>query len=96
MLTARDLALYQALAAIDGPWWGERESAYARLLCSVTAAAGGVSIPADDFAIEWVYCEAGDQTEAERLTPADGLRMLAKMNRVPVTEVKSDGRPLDR
>jgi hypothetical protein len=83
-LTAEDLALYQALVEVDGPWWGEREAAYLRQLCSVQAAAGGASIPPADFAVEWrVGDDAGD---ANLLPPADGLALFAARHGLDVSE----------
>ncbi len=77
VLTARDLALYQALVEIDGPWWGEREAAMSRQLCSVQAAAAGASIPPDEFAIEWSVGSTPDRPAANLLPSSEGLALFA-------------------
>ena len=71
---------------IDGPWWGEREAAHLRQLCSVQAAAGGVSIPPDEFEIEWTVGAAGEPA-VRLLPPADGLALFAARHGLPVEEV---------
>lgn len=76
MLTTGDLAEYQALVEIDGPWWGEREAAYARRLCSLIAATGGADHAPDDFAITWSIGSAAEP-EGNFLPPADGLVIFA-------------------
>ncbi|MDY3558124.1 hypothetical protein R5W23_000845 [Gemmata sp. JC673] len=73
VLTAAQLAEYQALVELDGPWWGEREASYLRQLCSVTAAAAGAQIPADQFQIEWTI----GATPVNLLPSADGLALFA-------------------
>jgi hypothetical protein len=93
VLTAGDLALYQAAAEIDGPWWGEGIAAHLRQLCSVTAAASGASIPPDDFAIEWTV--GGEDREARPaanlLPPVDGLEIFAARYGLDLVEVKPNG-----
>lgn len=73
-LTADELAEYQALVELDGPWWGEREAAHLRQLCSVQAAAAGADIPADQFQIEWALGSAGG---TNLLPSADGIALFA-------------------
>ena len=83
-LTAADLALYQAWAEEDGPWWGEREAAYLRTLCSVTAAAaGGADVAPDDFRLTW---SAGPAEPVELLDAEAGLRVFAAKHGLAVTE----------
>lgn len=77
VLTTADLALYQALVEIDGPWWGEREAAHLRQLCSVQAAAGGADIPAEQFNIEWRVGASAEAPDANLLPPCDGLEIFA-------------------
>ncbi|VTU02774.1 unnamed protein product [Gemmataceae bacterium] len=86
-LTAADLSLYQALVEIDGPWWGEREAAMLRQLCSVQAAAAGSNIPPDQFAIEWTIGQGDDAAAANLLPPADGLAAFAAHHGLHVSEV---------
>lgn len=86
LLTADDLALYQALVEIDGPFWGKRETAMMAQLCSLQAAAGGVHIPADEFEIEW---RVGESAEAggNMLAPAEGLELFAALHGLKVEVV---------
>lgn len=82
-LTPADLALYQAVVEIDGPWWGEREAAHLRQLAAVQAAAAGAHVPADDFRIEWTL---GPAAAADRLLPSnDGLELFAARHHLPIT-----------
>lgn len=85
-LTAEDLALYQALVELDGPWWGEREAAYLRQLCAVQAAAGGSRISAAEFAIEWRVGPA-DGDAANLLPPEEGLALFADRHGLTVQEL---------
>jgi hypothetical protein len=72
---------------IDGPWWGEREAAMMRQLCSVQAAATGTDIEPDRFAIEWTVGVSGDQPR--NLLPADdGLAIWAARHGLEVEEVR--------
>lgn len=82
-LTAEDLALYQAAVEIDGPWWGAREAAYFRQLTSVTAAAAGCDLPADQLDIEWTV---GRPAEAAGVlfTPAEGIALFASRHGLAV------------
>jgi hypothetical protein len=87
VLTAADLALYQAIVEMDGPWWGAREAAYLRQLCAVQAAAGGASIPPDDFSIEWIVGAAAEGgPTCNLLPPTDGLAIFAARHGLDVTE----------
>lgn len=87
VLTAADLSLYQAVTEIDGPWWGESETAHLRQLTAVTAAAGGVPIPSDEFRITWtVGGDSGPGEGVYLLDPADGLKMWAQSYGLTVTE----------
>ncbi len=76
-LTAEDLALYQALVEIDGPFWGQRETQMIARLCSVVAATAGANLPPDEFEPEWTVGPAGDAPAGNLLPPADGLALLA-------------------
>lgn len=83
-MTARDVALYQAWVEVDGPWWGEREDAQLRQLCSISAAAAGVPTPPDEFRLEWQLGGA-DGPAVNLLSPADGLAAFAAINGLDVT-----------
>ncbi|WP_162669683.1 hypothetical protein [Gemmata massiliana] len=87
-LTATDLALYQALVEIDGPWWGEREAAHLRQIASVQAAAAGADVPPDQFEIEWRVGEDAPATTSEfnLLPAAEGILMFAAQNGLEVQE----------
>lgn len=86
LLTADDLALYQAWVEVDGPWWGEREAALLRQLCSVVAATSGSKIPPDDFKSEWTVGPATETAGANLLPPADGLAIFAARHGLTLTE----------
>lgn len=86
MLTAHDVALYQALVEIDGPWWGEREAAMMRQLCSVQAAAAGSDIEPDRFSIEWTVGPA-TSTAGNLLPAGDGLAVFAARHGLRLEEV---------
>jgi len=75
-LTPEDLALYQAWVELDGPWWGEREAAHLKQLCSVVAATAGADLPPDRFDTEWTVGAPGE-APANLLPPADGLAIWA-------------------
>jgi hypothetical protein len=93
-LTAEDLAHYQAAVEIDGPWWcGEHVAGHVRELCSITAAAGGVSIPPDEFKVPWaVGARDPDQAAGFNLIPPeDGLAAFAARHGLDLVEVPNDG-----
>jgi hypothetical protein len=71
---------------VDGPWWGEREAAYLRQLCSVQAAAAGADLPPDKFAIEWAVGPAAPQEPL--LDAATGLRAFAARYGLTTEEVR--------
>jgi hypothetical protein len=83
VLTAAEIGLWMAMVEIDGPWWGEREAALLRQLCSVQAAAAGADLPPDQFRVEWVVGESAASSE-NLLPPDDGLEILAARYGVPV------------
>ena len=85
VLTLDDLALYQAAAEIDGPFWGEREAAHMRQLASVVAATRGADIPPDEFKIEWTI-GGPDAPPANLLPPAEGLELFAARIGLDVVE----------
>lgn len=91
LLTAADLALYQAVVEIDGPWWGAREAAHLRQIAAVTSRAAGADVQPEDFEIEWRVGKGPDQGEGEQpgpnLLPAvDGMRMMAAAAGLTLTE----------
>jgi hypothetical protein len=86
VLTAADLAEYQALVEIDGPWWGEREAAHLRQLCALQAAAGGTDSSPDDWEIEWQVGPA-DAPDVNLLAPEDGIKIMAAGFGLAVEEV---------
>lgn len=87
VLTARELALFQAAVEIDGPFWGAREAAYMRQLTSVNAAAAGASVSPDELEIEWRVGGPGETGGPNLLDPADGLSMFAAMHGRQLSEV---------
>lgn len=89
LLTAEDLAAYQALVEIDGPFWGEGQAALLRQLCSIGAAQCGADIPPDDFAIEWtVGGKADDGPAAPLLDPNAGIEIFAARYGIELVEVQ--------
>lgn len=89
VLTAEDLALYQAFVEIDGPWWGEGHAALLRQLCSVSAAAAGANIPPDSFKIDWTVGPPGDEPADNLLAPEDGIAIFAARHGLDVEEFRS-------
>ena len=86
-LTVGDLALYQALVEIDGPWWGEREAAMLRQLCSVQAAAAGSALTPDTLPIEWSVGAPNVSPTGNLLPPAAALPALAAHHGLAVEEL---------
>lgn len=84
LLTPADLALYQAVVEVDGPWWGEREASYLRQLAAVQAAAAGAAVPAERFRIDWAL---GPAAAADLLPSNDGLALFAARHELPITQV---------
>jgi TolB-like protein len=77
LLTLDDLAAYQALVELDGPFWLEGTAAQLRILTSVVAATAGAELPADRFAIEWNLGRRDAAEVVNLLPPADGLALWA-------------------
>lgn len=67
-----ELALYRALAHVDGPWWGEREDVLAAAVCQSLAATVGHEAGVEDCRVRW-----GGDEPAELMSFADGVAILS-------------------
>jgi hypothetical protein len=76
LLTLDQLNAFLALVEIDGPFWGEREAAASRLLCSVVAATAGAEVDPDRFRQEWTL-GADAPAGVNLLKSADGVALFA-------------------
>lgn len=75
---------------IDGPYWGERDAAYFRQLCSLSAAANGVVIPPDDFELKWTLGPA-DGPPVNLIPPEIGLEIFAARHGVRLERIELRG-----